>query len=114
MSFLQGFSAALGFSRERSALSSGQMYKHFKATYAAAACDVSVNEYHQVEVLLDAPILFGTVFSLQLLTIALQEWRYHSGGPRGKDAVVFLGPACSTSSHFFRYRCCSFELQLTH
>lgn len=77
---MSGVSAALGLSREKSALSSGQMFKHFKATYAAATCDVSVDDCEQ-------------------------EWRYHSGGPRTKDAVVFVGPACSTSAHFFRQLC---------
>jgi hypothetical protein len=48
MSFLSGVGAALGLSREKSALSSGQVFKHFKATYAAATCDVSVDEYEQV------------------------------------------------------------------
>ncbi len=48
MSFLSGFSAALGLSREKSALSNGQMFKHFKATYAAATCDVSVDDCEQV------------------------------------------------------------------
>jgi hypothetical protein len=38
-----------------------------------------------------------------LRSAALQEWRFHSGGPRAKDAVVFMGPACSTSAHFFRF-----------
>jgi hypothetical protein len=48
MSFLSGVSAALGLSREKSALSAGQMFKHFKATYAAATCDVSVDDCEQV------------------------------------------------------------------
>ena len=48
MSFLSGVGAALGLSREKSALSNGQMYKHFKATYAAVTCDVSVDESEQV------------------------------------------------------------------
>jgi hypothetical protein len=48
MSFFSGVGAALGFTREKSALSHGQMFKHFKATYAAATCDVSVDECEQV------------------------------------------------------------------
>lgn len=48
MSFFSGVGTALGFSREKSALSQCQMFKHFKATYAAATCDVSVDEWSQV------------------------------------------------------------------
>ena len=50
MSFFSGVGAALGFTREKSALCHGQMFKHFKATYAAATCDVSVDECEQVRV----------------------------------------------------------------
>jgi hypothetical protein len=62
MSFLSGFSAALGLSREKSALSNGQMFKHFKATYAAATCDVSVDDCEQVRM---PVILVVAVYSEQ-------------------------------------------------
>ena len=50
-------------------------------------------------------VVVVVVVVVVMLTCVLQEWRYHSGGPKGKDAVVFLGPACSTSAHFFRQLC---------
>jgi hypothetical protein len=62
MSFFSGVGAALGFSREKSALSHCQMFKHFKATYAAATCDVSVDEFPQVRARLLArcvPVVSG-------------------------------------------------------